>query len=128
MSQISFPRQYARTRRFSLGTPRGIAIAPDGRRILFLRSKSGSDAMTCLYELDVTTGSERLVVDPEPLLAGGLEHLAPEAPDLGPQVGVLLLHRAVVDRTGEEAPDRTYDRVHAALDRGERVMSRALER
>lgn len=78
MTEISFPRQYARTRRFSLGTPRSFVIAPDGQRVLFLRSRSGSDAMTCLYELDVTSGSERLVVDPEPLLAGDLEHLAPE--------------------------------------------------
>jgi dipeptidyl-peptidase-4 len=78
VSQISFPRQYARTRRFSLGTPRGIAIAPDGRRILFLRSKSGSDPLTCLYELDVAAGSERLVVDPEPFLVGRLEELPAE--------------------------------------------------
>lgn len=78
MTEISFPRQSARTRRFSLGTPRSFVIAPDGGRVLFLRSKSGTDALTCLYELDVATGSERLVVDPEPLLGGDLEQLPPE--------------------------------------------------
>lgn len=78
MSEISFPRQYARTRRFSLGTPRSFVVAPDGRRILFLRSRSGSDALTCLYELDVATSVERLVVDPESLLAGRLEELPAE--------------------------------------------------
>ena len=78
MTEISFPRQYARTRRFSLGTPRAFVMAPDGHRVLFLRSKSGSDALTCLYELDVASGTERLVVDPEALLGGGLEHLPPE--------------------------------------------------
>jgi len=78
VTEASFPRQYARTRRFSLGTPRALAIAPQGERILFLRSRSGSDALTCLYELDVAAATERLVVDPEPLLAGGLEQLPPE--------------------------------------------------
>jgi dipeptidyl-peptidase-4 len=78
VSEISFPRQYARTRRFSLGTPRSFVVAPDGRRILFLRSRSGSDALTCLYELDVATSVERLVVDPESLLAGRLEELPAE--------------------------------------------------
>lgn len=78
MSEISFPRQYARTRRFSLGTPRSFVVAPDGQRILFLRSRSGSDALTCLYEFDVASQVERLVVDPESLLAGGLEELPAE--------------------------------------------------
>ncbi len=78
MTEISFPRQYARTRRFSLGVPRAFVISPDGERILFLRSKSGSDPVSCLYELDVTTAMERLVVDPEALLASGAERLAPE--------------------------------------------------
>jgi dipeptidyl-peptidase-4 len=78
VSEISFPRQYARTRRFSLGTPRSFVVAPDGQRILFLRSRSGSDALTCLYCYDVATQAERLVVDPESLLSGGLEELPAE--------------------------------------------------
>lgn len=78
MTKISFPRQYARTRRFSLGTPRAFVISPDGQRVLFLRSKSGSDPLTCLYELDLATGSERLVVDPELYLTGSVEQTAPE--------------------------------------------------
>jgi dipeptidyl-peptidase-4 len=53
-------------------------ISPDGQRVLFLRSRSGSDPLTCLHELDVATGSERLIVDPERLLVGGLEQLPPE--------------------------------------------------
>ncbi|GGK68175.1 peptidase [Sphaerisporangium melleum] len=66
MSQ-SFPRLYARTRRFTLGIPRGFTITPDGGRVVFLRSRSGTDPVTCLWELDLTSGAERLVVDPADL-------------------------------------------------------------
>ncbi|MCW2876277.1 MAG: peptidase dipeptidylpeptidase domain protein [Sphaerisporangium sp.] len=63
----SFPRLYARTRRFTLGVPRGFLIAPDGDRVAFLRSRSGTDPVTCLWELDLVSGAERLVVDPADL-------------------------------------------------------------
>ncbi|HEU5034618.1 MAG TPA: prolyl oligopeptidase family serine peptidase [Mycobacteriales bacterium] len=60
----SFPRQAARTRRFTLGEPRGFTICPAGGRVLFLRSLSGSDPRTGVWSLDLATGQERLVVDP----------------------------------------------------------------
>jgi dipeptidyl-peptidase 4 len=60
----SFPRQQARTRRFRLGVPRSFEVSPDGARVTFLRSRSGDDPVTCLWELDVVTGTERLVADP----------------------------------------------------------------
>jgi dipeptidyl-peptidase-4 len=60
----SFPRRQARTRRFTLGAPRGITISADGSRVLFLRSRGGVDPVTCLWSLDVETGEERLVADP----------------------------------------------------------------
>jgi dipeptidyl-peptidase 4 len=66
----SFPRQQARTRRFSLGIPRDFSIAADGSRIAFVRTRSGSHQSGCLWLLDVAGGEERLVVDPA-LLAGG---------------------------------------------------------
>jgi dipeptidyl-peptidase-4 len=75
---ISFPRQLARTQRFSLGVPREFAIAPDGSRIAFLRSQSGTDPVTCLWVRDTGSGAERLVVDPQVLLAGQAETLTPE--------------------------------------------------
>ena len=68
--EISFPRQYARTQRFTLGTPRAFALAPDRSRIAFLRTKTGSDRATCLWTADPATGAERLVADPVDLLAG----------------------------------------------------------
>ena len=65
----SFPRQYARTRRFTLGEPRNLVASPDGQRIVFIRSRAGDDPVNCLYVLDLTTGEERLIADPLSLLA-----------------------------------------------------------
>jgi dipeptidyl-peptidase 4 len=73
----SFPRQQARTRRFTLGSPRAFQVSPDGGRVIFLRSKAGDDPVTCLWQLDVATGTERLVADPRGLGADD-ENLPPE--------------------------------------------------
>jgi dipeptidyl-peptidase 4 len=73
----SFPRQQARTRRFRLGVPRSFEVSPDGARVTFLRSKAGDDPVTCLWELDVATGTERLVADPQALGADE-ENLPPQ--------------------------------------------------
>jgi len=78
MTEISFPRQFARTQRFSLGVPRGFAISPDGQRVMFLRARNGTDPLTCLYELDVASGAERLVVDPAGLLGHGGDEIPAE--------------------------------------------------
>ncbi len=59
----SFPRQYAATRRFSLGVPRAFTISPDGCRVAFLRSRSGTDPVNCLWVLDLDSGTERLAAD-----------------------------------------------------------------
>jgi dipeptidyl-peptidase 4 len=74
----SFPRRQARTRRFTLGTPRGVTLSPDGACVTFLRSRGGTDAVTCLWSLDVGTGEERVVADPRTLEAGSDEDLPPE--------------------------------------------------
>jgi dipeptidyl-peptidase-4 len=66
----TFPRQYARTQRYTLGEPRNIVVSPDGRRIVFARSQAGDDPVNCLWVYDVPTASERLVADPRALLAG----------------------------------------------------------
>ncbi|REE96020.1 S9 family peptidase [Thermomonospora umbrina] len=75
---MSFPRQSARTRRFTLGVPRGFQIAPDGSRVAFLRTRSGTDPVTCLWTLDPATGEERLVADPTALNLPGEEDLPAE--------------------------------------------------
>ena len=69
----TFPRQYARTQRFTLGVPRSFEISPDGRTVAFLRSDSGSDPVTRLWVLDTATGEERLVADPMLIAGHGAE-------------------------------------------------------
>jgi dipeptidyl-peptidase 4 len=71
----TFPRQYARTRRFTLGRPRSFSIAEDGSRVAFLRSQAGDDPVTCLWDLDVEAGKERLVADPRALVGDAEEGL-----------------------------------------------------
>ncbi|HTX80943.1 MAG TPA: prolyl oligopeptidase family serine peptidase [Streptosporangiaceae bacterium] len=69
----SFPRQAARTIGFSLGAPRSFRLSPDGRTVIFLRSKAGSDPLTCLFTLDVATGEERMIADPLQIAKAGTE-------------------------------------------------------
>src|SRR5262245_20907711 len=74
----TFPRQYARTQRLTLGEPRNITVSPDGRRVVFARSRGGSDPVNCLWVMDAATGEETLIADPRALLAGeGEEDLPP---------------------------------------------------
>ena len=77
MTDDSFPRQQARTRRFTLGAPRSYSISPDGQRVLFLRTRGGSDPVTCLWEADAGTGEERVLADPRQF-GGDEENLPPE--------------------------------------------------
>ncbi|MEV4972676.1 prolyl oligopeptidase family serine peptidase [Streptomyces scopuliridis] len=95
--QLSFPRQHARTQRFTLGAPRAFTVSPDGARVTFLRSSSGTDRVNSLWVLDLedsaatpaagspagsAAGSggarERIAADPAVLLGGAAERLSPE--------------------------------------------------
>src|ERR1700753_3540578 len=73
----SFPRQQARTRRFTLRAPRSFSLSPDRARSVSRRSRGGADPVTCLWQLDVASGAERLVADPAALNAAD-EDLPPE--------------------------------------------------
>jgi dipeptidyl-peptidase 4 len=77
-NESSFLRLQARTQRFTLGTPRGFQVAPDGSRVLFLRTASGEDRRHILWRLDVASGTETRLADPAELLDGGDEDLPPE--------------------------------------------------
>ena len=77
----SFPRQSARTRHFSLGRPRTIAVADDGSRVAFLRSRAGDDPLGCLWVFDVGEAKERLIFDPGATLHGDAEHISDEERD-----------------------------------------------
>ena len=60
---MEYPELAARTRRFSYGAPRALAVAGDGSRVVFLRSGGPEDPADRLYVYDVGTATERLVVD-----------------------------------------------------------------
>jgi dipeptidyl-peptidase 4 len=66
----TYPRQSARTQRYTLGEPRDVVVSPDGRRIVFLRSRGPIDPVNCLWVVDAATGEERLIADPDVLLRG----------------------------------------------------------
>ncbi|GAA3009438.1 prolyl oligopeptidase family serine peptidase [Streptomyces lactacystinicus] len=74
MTTPSLPRQLARTRRFTLGVPVQPEPSPDGTTVLFLRGRSGTDPLACLWALDTATGEERLIADPAVL--GAAEGIA----------------------------------------------------
>ncbi|MFD0023497.1 alpha/beta fold hydrolase [Streptomyces sp. NPDC058382] len=65
--------------RFTLGAPRAFTVSPDGERVIFLRSGSGTDRTGRLWVLDLTGDGaprERVVADPAALLGGSAERLS----------------------------------------------------
>ncbi len=66
----------ARTRRFSLGVPDRFTVSPDGARVLFVRTGSGTDPVGRLWLLE--DGAERLVADPAVLGGPGDEDVPDE--------------------------------------------------
>jgi len=73
-----YPRENARTQRYTLGRPRNLAVSPDGRQVFFVRSAHGADRVGRLYALDTMEGDERLLADPAALIDGTDEALSPE--------------------------------------------------
>jgi dipeptidyl-peptidase-4 len=76
-NEISFPRQHARTQRFTLGAPRTFTVAPDGATVYFLRTAAATSRANGLWAFDTATRSETLLVDPNTLLTDP-EDLSPE--------------------------------------------------
>jgi len=91
----TFPRQWARTQRLTLGEPRTVTVGADGSRVVFLRSRGGHDPVTCLWVLDVATGQTRLVADPVALLSAADED--------GAEVALPPEERARRERAREQA-------------------------
>jgi dipeptidyl-peptidase-4 len=58
---VSLPGQLLSTRRFTLGVPDRFTVALGGAAVLFCRSKAGDDPVSCLWALDVDSGTERLL-------------------------------------------------------------------
>jgi dipeptidyl-peptidase-4 len=69
--------QIAVTLNFSLGTPSGAWVAPDGKEVLFRRSPPRS-FVADLYAYDVASGQERTLVTAQALLGGASENLTQE--------------------------------------------------
>src|SRR6266850_8046873 len=72
-----FLEQYAATYRFGLGQPTAITPTPDGDAVLFLRSGPRSFVQD-LYQLDVSTGRERVLLTADGVLNGADERLTVE--------------------------------------------------
>lgn len=75
---VSYPRLSARTLRFTLGIPRNIWVNPLGSKVYFIRTPDGVTRTGQLWEYDVATGTESVVVDPGTLLGEGGEQLSAE--------------------------------------------------
>ncbi|WP_433263473.1 prolyl oligopeptidase family serine peptidase [Actinosynnema sp. CS-041913] len=76
-NETSFPRQQARTQRFTLGAPRTFTVTPDGGHVYFLRTATATSRANGLWVFDTATRAERLLVDPNTLLTDP-EDLSPE--------------------------------------------------
>ncbi len=75
---VSYPRLAARTLRFTLGVPRSITVSPDGGTVRFIRTPDGVTRTGQLWEHDVATGAEMVLVDPAELLGDDGEQLSAE--------------------------------------------------
>jgi dipeptidyl-peptidase-4 len=69
--------QYGKTYRFRLGRPSQVRVTPDGRSVLFLRSGPRSFVRN-LYEFDVATAKERVLLTAQQVLKGSSEKLSVE--------------------------------------------------
>lgn len=76
--RLTYPRQTARSLRFTLGAPRNFDISPNGMRILYVRSDGPSDRVGCLRTFDVHSGADSLLADPAKLLDSNEELSAEE--------------------------------------------------
>jgi dipeptidyl-peptidase-4 len=72
----TFPQQFSRTKRFSIGRPKHLEVSPDGQHVLFLRSPADAPGQS-LWRYDVADGSEHLLADPDVLLGAGAEEDVP---------------------------------------------------
>jgi len=76
-ANFKFFRDLAETRNFTLGRPVSPKLTPDGKTVIFLRASPRSPVLR-LYEMNLADGTERELLAPEQLLAGGEEQLSAE--------------------------------------------------
>lgn len=66
-SALAFLQNYAATQRFRAGQPSHFSFTATGDCLYYLRTASGSSNTQNLYQLDVTSGEERLLLTPHDL-------------------------------------------------------------
>ncbi len=76
-TNLQYFRAVAETRNFTLGRPVSPKLTPGGAHVIFLRAQPRNPTLR-LYEFTVADGSERELLSPEQLLAGGEEQLTAE--------------------------------------------------
>jgi len=74
---LRYFRDLAETRNYTLGRPVSPRLTPDGEHVIFLRAQP-RDPTLRLYEFTIADGSERELLSPEQILAGGEEQLTAE--------------------------------------------------
>ena len=67
----SFPRQNARTRRFTIGAPRSFSLSAGGDWVTFLQSNSGNDPLNKLWAWSASSGQTKVIADLETLINSG---------------------------------------------------------
>ncbi len=77
VKHMEFLDAYAATYRFRLGAPTSVRVMPGGESVLFLRGGARS-FVNDLYEYDVRTRQERVLLTAEQILQGGAEELSAE--------------------------------------------------
>lgn len=58
--------------------PKGVQVSPDGKKITFLKEKETNIKILDLWEFDIKTGEQKLLVDSQALLGGKEEKLSDE--------------------------------------------------
>ena len=64
----SFPRQNARTRRFTIGAPRSFSLSAGGDWVTFLQSNSSEDPLNKLWSWSASSGQTKVIADLETLI------------------------------------------------------------
>ena len=64
----SFPRQNARTRRFTIGAPRSFSLSAGGDWVTFLQSNSGNDPLNKIWAWSASSGQTKIIADLETLI------------------------------------------------------------
>jgi hypothetical protein len=100
----TFPRQYARTQRLSLGEPRSFTLSPCSQRLVFARTASGSDTVNMLWVLNTQTGEEQCAFNPQAVLDNTGNY---GVVNVHAKVPVVLFHTRVMQQLNMRSPSLT---------------------